>query len=205
MLQVVNFAFTHYEYLLLCLKLSIYDPEATRLTIQNLNFLMRTHRRCRQIYAQSSHFDDWCKSIDNPLYSHTSVQGILLVGTDSPDGDIFVPEAQLFIHYIGEENWPWVPEGVVSRFRRIWRRKTEDHAPAPPFGDPIERWFSDHESERSDGWVTEETGDDEDEPYDATDFLREPRSVPDAEIGTLFDSYVEAAGLVSQARRRNSR
>src|SRR5947207_15087720 len=114
MLQVVNFAFSHYESLLICLNRSIEDPAATRLTIQNIVFLMRTHKGSRPYYSEHTLFAEWRTNPKNPLASLETVEGILLVNKDDPTDDTFLREVQQFIYYIGEQNWP-LPESYPPR------------------------------------------------------------------------------------------
>jgi hypothetical protein len=219
MLQVLNFAFSHYNSLLVCLNNSIEDPVATRLTIQNITSLMRTQKASRVCYSEHALFIEWRINPKNPLVSLETVEGILLVNNDDPTADIFLPEVQQFIYYIGEQNWPLpesYPPRVVERFKRIWGLKTENRPPPVPFHDPVELWFSDRESDRSDD-------DEEDESYGFEDYLIEGGNGNDEEdrqsIDLLDDepevltpedliayfNAAEEAGLRSQDRRRNAR
>lgn len=226
MLSVVAFAYTHYHALLQCLNRSIDDPTLTRLTIQNITFLMRVHKSCRLCYATASKFKEWQRNPNNPLYSLDTVEGLLLIDKDDDDGDIFLPEVQQFIYYIGDEYWPFPEEGVTprvsKRFHKIWGRKTEDRPPAVPFHDPVERWFSDRESEHSDGDDEDDDGEDDD-PFGSFDeYLMNGGSENDDDDGQsieLFDepetitpevflaslNAAEEAGLRSQDRRLNAR
>ena len=221
MLQVLSFALSHYHSLLLCLKNSIDSSEATRLTIQNITFLMRMHKQFRMYYAQNILFRDWIETPYNPLYQLTTVEGLLVCSSDPFAEDIFLPEVQQFIYYIGESNWPLPPSlntRVIERFKRIWGVET-DRTPVLPFPDPGERWFSDRESERSD----DETGY-EDDYYDnfadfvnsmgdpqlddgegSVDFIDDEPDVPTPEDIMRYFHVAEEAGLRSQDRRRGGR
>lgn len=221
MLQVVNFAFSHYDSLLLCLNHSIEDPVATRLTIQNMIFLMRTHKSSRGYYSEHALFAEWRTNPKNPLASLETVEGILLVNKDDPTADIFLPEVQQFIYYIGEQNWSLpesYPPRVVERFQRIWGLKTEDRPPAVPFHDPVERWFSDRESDRSDDEEEDEYGfggyeeflmegenGNEEEDRQSIDLLDDEPEVLTPEDLIAYFNAAEEAGLRSQDRRRNAR
>ena len=232
MLEVIEFAISHHLSFLMCLHRSIDDPAATRLVIQHITNFMHSHKGCRQHYVRAISCTEWCRNPKNPLYSLETVEGILIVDNDDPTGDIFLPEIQQFIHYIGEKNWPLDevehPIRVIDRFRRIWERKTDDRTLALPFHDPGERWFSDHESERSDGDDREDgTDDDVSETFvrmdemmrahlreranhagvveDDNEFLDdEPDVITMADVVASFNA-AEEAGLRSQDRRRNAR
>jgi hypothetical protein len=222
MLQVVNFAFSHYDSLLICLNHSIEDPVATRLTIQNMIFLMRTHKSSRGYYSEHALFAEWRTNPKNPLASLETVEGILLVNKDDPTADIFLPEVQQFIYYIGEQNWSLpesYPPRVVERFQRIWGLKTEDRPPAVPFHDPVERWFSDRESDRSDDeeedesygfggyeeFLMEGENGNEEEDRQSIDLLDDEPEVLTPEDLIAYFNAAEEAGLRSQDRRRNAR
>ena len=222
MLQVVNFAFSHYESLLICLNRSIEDPASTRLTIQNIVFLMRTHKGSRPYYSEHTLFAEWRTNPKNPLASLETVEGILLVNKDDPTDDTFLREVQQFIYYIGEQNWPLpesYPPRVVERFQRIWGLKTEDRSPTVPFHDPVERWFSDRESDRSEDeddegslgfgayedFLMEGGNGNEEEDRQSIDLLDdEPEMLTPEDIIAYFNA-AEEAGLRSQDRRRNAR
>lgn len=227
MLQVLSFALSHSESILLALSRSIDSPEATKLAIQNLTFLMRVHRQFRLRYARNQLFIEWRQNPQNPLYSLSTVEGLLLVHDEPDRDDIFLSEVQQFIYYIGERNWPLVtgsleetqlPPKVVDRFRQIWDTKSADKPPVLPFPDPGERWFSDQESERSDGEDNEDESDyvsyeeflmsvnnlNEEEDRQSVDFLEEPDPVTPEDLLAYFQA-AEEAGLRSQDRRRGRR
>src|SRR5271154_618054 len=58
MMQVITFAIQQHETLLTCLLRSIDEPELTRLTIQNITFLMRTIKRIRLLFYQNELFKE---------------------------------------------------------------------------------------------------------------------------------------------------
>jgi len=219
MLQVLSFALSHYHSLLLCLKNSIDSPEATRLTIQNITFLMRMHKQFRMYYARNILFRDWIEDPRNPLYQLQTVEGLLICSQDPYAEDIFIPEVQQFIYYISEANWPLpsdLDSRVIERFQRIWRVET-DGTPALPFPDPGERWFSDRESERSE----DENGYEDfyesyteflnsissgaDDGEESVDFLDDEPDIPTSEDIMRYFHVAEEAGLRSQDRRRGGR
>lgn len=220
-LLVLRFALGHFHPLLMCLQHSIDDPAATRLALQNITFLMRTHKQCRIHYARSSTFKEWRQNPRNPLYSLETVEGLLIVSSDDPTGDVFLPEVRRFIYYIGEQYWPLpeenYPPRIVGRFHRIWEQKGPDRPPMPQFHDPGEIWFSDRESEHSE----EEEGYDY-EGYDDVlntneedrvgfedrsdlDLLDDEPDVVTPENIMVYLNAAEEAGLRSQDRRRNAR
>jgi hypothetical protein len=229
MLEIIEFAVSHHLSFLMCLNRSIDDHAATRLVIRHITFFMRSHRGCRQHYVRAISCTEWCRNPKNPLYSLETVEGIVLVDKEDSTGDIFIPEVQQFIYYIGEKNWPLseedYPPRVIDRFRRIWGRKTEERTATLPFHDPVERWFSDRESEGSEG---EDDGDEVDEGDEGDDddllltvdqfitrhdMLRgfdsellddEPDVITMADVVASFNA-AEEAGLRSQDRRRNAR
>ena len=186
---------------------------------------MRTHKGSRQFYCQHPLFEEWRRNPKNPLASLETVQGLLLVNNQDSTADLFLPEVQQFIYYIGEQNWPlpeWYPERVVKRFQRIWGLKTEDRPPVVPFHDPVERWFSDRESEPSEdedeedygteafeehGTREAENGNEEEwEDTGSIDLLDdEPTDPLTPEAFMAYFNAAEEAGLRSQARRRNAR
>jgi len=224
-LLVLRFALGHFHALLMCLERSIDDPLATRLTIQNITFLMRTHKQCRLQYARSNMFKEWRENPKNPLYSLETVEGLLIVSKDDPNGDVFLPEIRQFVSYIGEQYWPLseetYPRYVIERFQNIWRMKRSDRPAMPQFHDPGEQWFSDRESEHSDG---EDGGEDYDyegfeeiftsvgngngndeEDRQSIDFLDDEPDVVTPEDLMAYFNAAEEAGLRSQDRRRNAR
>ena len=216
MLQVLAFALREYESLLVALCRSVDNPEATRLAIQNITFLMRTHKQCRTSCAAHPYFKDWRQHSHNPLYSLQTVEGLLLVHPTDPTGDVFLPEVQQFIYYITEDYWPLPPiPRIQDRFRKIWvPRLAEGRPSGPQFHDPGERWFSDAESER------EDEVDDEYFDYEYEEFLAsvgtgdgegslellddEPDVVTSEDLEAFF-TVAEEAGLRSQDRRRAGR
>jgi hypothetical protein len=229
MLDVIEFAISHHLSFLMCLHRSIDDPVATRLVIQHITTFMRSHKGCRQHYVRAISCTEWCRNPKNPLYSLETVEGIVIVDKEDSTGDIFLPEVQQFIYYIGEKNWPLneeeLPARVIDRFRRIWGRKNDDRTLALPFHDPVERWFSDRESDRSDGDDgTDDEGSGTFEMIDAMmrgHVLRvenpaggmeddnellddEPDVITMADVVASFNA-AEEAGLRSQDRRRNAR
>jgi len=235
LLEVIEFAISHHLSFLMCLHRSIDDPAATRLVIQHITNFMRSHKGCRRHYVRAISCTEWCRNPKNPLYSLETVEGILIVDKTDPAGDIFLPEVQQFIYYIGEKNWPLNeeehPPRVIDRFRRIWSRKTDDRTLALPFHDPVERWFSDRESDRSEGDDRDEGTDDEfSVTFDGVDELLrrsyehplgsanhaggieddnellddEPDVITMADVVASFNA-AEEAGLRSQDRRRNAR
>jgi hypothetical protein len=229
--QVLAFQLSHYESLLIALSHSIEDPFATHLAIQNITFLMRMHKQCRLYYARNPLFIEWRQNPRNPFYSLESVEGLLIISEDDPSEDIFLPEVQQFIYYIGEPYWPLQdlhPLRVVARFQRIWGPKRGDRPPVPPNNDLGERWFSDRESEGSeDGdyydYQDQAFGDEFlqaeflHEPPEFGDFLNEGGGLgltedwmQEPEIMTpedlmAFFHVAEEAGLRSQERRRGGR
>jgi len=219
--QVLAFALSHYESLLIALSRSIEDPFATQLAIQNIAFLMRMHKQCRGSYARNQLFIEWRQNPRNPLYSLESVEGLLIISEDDPSEDIFLPEVQQFVYYIGEPYWPLQdshPLRVVARFQRIWGPKRGDRPPVPPNNDLGERWFSDRESEESedgDYYDYQAFGDEFlNEPPDYGEFLNEDAVTEDwmQEPGIVtpedmmaFFHVAEEAGFRSQERRRGGR
>ena len=161
MLQVLSFAFSHSESLLIALARSIDSPEATKLAIQNLTFLMRIHKQFRSRYARNPLFREWRLNPRNPLYSLTTVEGLLLVHEEPSREDLYLSEVQQFIYYIGEKNWPFddtIPLRVRDRFKQIWAAQSANK-PILPFPDPGERWETDEDSEQSDSDENGEMGD----------------------------------------------
>jgi hypothetical protein len=214
-LQVLAFALTHYQTLLRALNNSIDNPIATKLTIQNITFLMRTHKQCRLYYARNPLFVEWRLNPRNPLYSLENVEGLLITGTESYTEDIFLSDIQQFIYYIGEKNWPLsedvYPPRVVNRFKRIWGTQDADRSDVLPFPDQGERWYSDRESEQSEddenGYDIEEyyewmNGDDDDPSMSLLD--DEPDVITPEDLMAYFH-VAEEAGLRSQQRRRAGR
>jgi len=194
MLQVFAFAISHYAYLLCCLNISIDSPEATRLTIQNITFLMRMHKQVRTPYASHPYFRDWIKNPSNPLYQLNTIEGLLVCSTDPYAEDIFLPEVQQFIYYIGASKWrlpPSLDSRVVERFRRIWGVEM-DRTPVLPFPDPGERWFSDRESERSD----EDEEEDEDDEFVAYDEFLNSMMAGDVERYGDVEGYGDMEGYM---------
>jgi hypothetical protein len=182
---------------------------------------MRTHRGCRQLYADHVLFAEWRGNAKNPLYSLETVEGILLVNEDDSTCDIFLPDVQQFIYYIGEQNWPLSTElhssRVIERFRKIWGLGTENRPPVLPFHDPGERWLSDRESDGDedddddygylgfDDFLTEgASGNGEEEDRQSIGLLEEPEPLTADELDAYFTA-AEEAGLASQDRRRNAR
>ena len=232
MLEVIEFAISHHLSFLMCLHRSIDDPVATRLVIQHITTFMRSHKGCRQHYVRAISCTEWCRNPKNPLYSLETVEGIVIVDKEDSTGDIFLPEVQQFIYYMGEKNWPLNeeehPPRVLDRFRRIWGRKTDDRTSALPFHDPVERWFSDRESDHSDGDDRDDGTDDEGSgTYERIDEIMrsqlmrdenraglieddnellddEPDVITMADVVASFNA-AEEAGLRSQDRRRNAR
>ena len=217
----------------MCLHRSIDDPAATRLVIQHITNFMRSHKGCRRQYVRTISCTEWRRNPKNPLYSLETVEGILIVDKDDPTGDILLPEVRQFVYYIGEKNWPLnegLPARVIHRFRRIWGHKTDDRASEVPFHDPVERWFSDRESDRSEGDDRDDGTDDElSATDDGVEELRtsserslrdvnhagaieddndllddEPDVITMADVVASFNA-AEEAGLRSQNRRRNAR
>jgi hypothetical protein len=211
--QVLAFALGHYQSLLGCLYKSIGNPITTKLAIQNITFLMRSHKQCRLYIGRNPVFIEWRQNPRNPLYSLENVEGILITGTESYTEDIFLSDIQQFIYYIGEANWP-LPENiyterVIDRFKRIWRT---GEIGILPFPDQGERWFSDRESERSEEGDGEYDFDYEYEEWVET--LGEDQSMsllddePDIITPEDMRAYyhvAEEAGLRSQQRRRGAR
>jgi hypothetical protein len=149
LLQVLAIALLYYESLFIALSRSIEDPFATQLAIQNITFLMRMHKPCRHNYARDPLFIEWRQNLRNPLYSLESVEGLLVISEDDPSEDIFLPEVQQFIYYIGEPYWPLQdlhPLRVVARFQRIWGPKRGNRPPMLPNNDLGEHLFSYRES-----------------------------------------------------------
>jgi hypothetical protein len=220
MLQVLSFALSHYRSLLLCLNNSIDSPEATRLTIQNLTFLMRMQKQFRMHFACNILFGEWIEDPRNPLYQLQTVEGLLVCSQDPYAEDIFIPEVQQFIYYIGESSWHLpsdLDSRVIERFQRIWRVET-DRTPVVPFPDPGERWFSDRESERSEdenGYEDDyyesyseflnSMGNGDDEGEGSVDFIDDEPDVPTPEDIMRYFHVAEEAGLRSQDRRRGGR
>lgn len=203
--QLINIAYGDYESFLLCLNHSIDDPLSTRLTISNICFLMRTQKGCRGYYAENDLFKAWRENPRNPLYSTTSVEGIVVVHTDESVPDFFPSEIQQFIYYIGDENWPLDPslaQRVQDRFWAIWAVNTD--APALPFQDPAERWFSDRESEGEDEEGEFEYYRGAEEAGGTLELLDEPETFTPEDL-IAYLNVAEEAGLASQDRRRNAR
>jgi hypothetical protein len=235
MMQVRTFAYSNYSSLIESLFSSINDPVATRITIQNLIFLMHINKPGRRSYPATPKFILWARSRDNPLYSLKAVEGLLIVNDDDPTADLFAPEVQQFILYINRDLWPLREElgpRVINRLHSLWDGKSEDGPPAFPFGEPIGRWFSDHESEHSDedegddgeGFLGIGEGDDtegSDDLHDALDeyarFINDNAVEGDTEllddepdtitVGDMmaYFSATEEAGLASRERRLNAR
>jgi hypothetical protein len=206
-LQLINIAYGDYESFLQCLNNSIDDPLSTRLTISNICFLMRTQKGCRGYYAENVLFKAWRENPQNPLYSTTSVEGIVVVHADESIPDFFPSEIQQFIYYISEENWPLdssLPQRVQDRFWAIWAVNTD--TPVLPFQDPTERWFSDRDSEGEDdeGEVEEYYRGTEELTGGALDLLEEPETFTPEDL-IAYLNVAEEAGLASQDRRRNAR
>jgi len=219
MIQVLSFGSFHSHTLFTCLKNSIDSPQATRLAIQNITFLMRMNKPFRKWYAENVYFKEWIENPLNPLYQLHTVEGLLVCSTDPFAEDIFLPEVQQFIYYVGESNWP-LPSNldtrVIERFKRIWKVEA-DRTQALPFPDPGERWFSDRESERSDeeddyyetyteflnsmGNGTEY----DDDGQASVDFIDDEPEVPTPEDIMRYFHVAEEAGLRSQDRRRGGR
>ena len=168
---------------------------------------MRTQKGCRGYYFENDLFRAWRENPRNPLYSPTSVEGIVVVHADESVPDMFPPEIQQFIYYISEENWPLdpsLPRRVQERFRAIWAVNTD--APVLPFQDPAERWFSDRESEGEDdeGEFEEYYGGTEDLGGGSLELLDEPDTFTPEDLIAYLNA-AEEAGLASQDRRRNAR
>jgi hypothetical protein len=223
MFHVLSFAFSHSDSILIALARSIDSPEATKLAIQSLTILMRIHKNFRAKYAQSTLFIEWRTNPRNPLYSPTSVEGLLIV-YDSPDrDDLYLSEVQQFIFYIGEERWPLpdeLPPRVVNRFKAIWTTKSRDK-PILPFPDPGERWDTDEDEESDSDFVEPEDGEltysdflndgelydmnvNGDEDRETIDFIEEPDPLTPEDLVAYFQA-AEEAGLRSQDRRRGRR
>jgi hypothetical protein len=218
MLQVLSFGMFQYRTLFTSLKISIDSPEATKLVIQNITWLMRINKPFRTAFRDGNVlFREWIEDLRNPLYQSHTVEGLLVCSNDEYAEDIFLPEVQQFIHYIGESAWP-LPSNlsprVIERFKRIWRVEA-GQTPVLPFPDPGERWFSDRESERSDEeddyYETytdflnsmENTGTDDGEG--SVDFIDDEPETPTPEDIMRYFHVAEEAGLRSQDRRRGGR
>jgi hypothetical protein len=167
---------------------------------------MRTQKGCRGYYAENDLFKAWRENPRNPLYSTTSVEGIVVVHPDESVPDFFSSEIQQFIYYIGEEKWPLdpsLPQGVQERFWAIWAVNAD--APVLAFQDPAERWFSDRESDGED-----EEGEFEEyyraaeEAGGGLELLDEPETFTPEDL-MAYLNVAEEAGLASQDRRRNAR
>jgi len=167
---------------------------------------MRTQKGCRGYYAENDLFKAWRENPRNPLYSTTSVEGIVVVHPDGSVPDFFPSEIQQFIYYIGEEKWPLDPSlgvRVQERFWPIWAVNTD--APVLPFQEPGDRWFSDRESDAEDEEgefeeyyrVAEEAGGE-------LELLDEPETLSSEDV-MAYLNVAEEAGLASQDRRRNAR
>jgi hypothetical protein len=206
-LQLINIAYGDYESFLQCLNNSIDDPLSTRLTINNICFLMRTQKGCRGYYTENVLFKAWRENPRNPLYSTTSVEGIVVVHADESVPDFFPSEIQQFVYYISEENWPLdpsLPQRVQDRFWAIWGVNVD--APVLPFQDPAERWFSDRDSEGEDeeGEFEEYYRGTEGLAGGALEMLEEPETFTPEDL-IAYLNVAEEAGLASQDRRRNAR
>jgi hypothetical protein len=191
MLQVITFAYSEYTSLLISLYYSMGNPVATRIAIQNLTFLMRINKIGRRLYPTDDNFKWWATNPRNPLYSLETVEGLLIASDDDPAGDLFAPEVQQFVYYIGQDKWPLresLEPRVKDRFHSIWDRKLEDGQPAYPFGESIARWFSDHESEHTDDEDADDAGELSGEGF--TDLGEGDDIEPNDALLEMADNYV---------------